>query len=418
MLEKTVLDCGLTILSEYRPELPSFALSYSLRSGSRTETPQNNGIHHLIEHMMFKGSQRYDLKQIARISDQLGGNLNAFTSKEITQFYLKAIDERFELGFGILTDIILNATFPGEEFFKEINVVLQEIKESEDTPDTHAFEIFYEQIFENNPLGYPISGREDQVLLFTQDMAFKFYKKKYNPENLVLAAVGNLDHYSLVKEARGYFSGFRAKLPADFSFKKPEMVFGTAVKEKESLKQTYVIIGFKGIPVVSPIRYKFLLMNEILGSGMSSRLFQKIREEKGLAYTVHSFLDFYLDNGLLIVYSIVEAEKINDYLQSVKEEINLLKQKGVSKEELSRAKDHLKSSIILALESNAAKMSFNVSQDLFLKRELKINEILENINETTVHDINKLLEIHLNLDQVAMLLYGNVQKERYQNFTF
>ena len=418
MLEKTVLDCGLTILSEYRPELPSFALSYSLRRGSRTEIPQNNGIHHLVEHVMFKGSQNYDLKQIARISDQLGGNLNAFTGKEITQFYLRAVDERFKLSFDILTDIILNATFPEEEFFKEINVIVQEIKETEDTPDSHAFEIFYEQVFENNPLGYPIAGKQDQVLLLTQEEAFQFYKKKYSPEYLVLSAAGNIDHYSLVKEARDYFSGFRTKLPVDFSFKKPEMTFKTVVQSRETIKQTYVLIGFEGISVVSPVRTKFLLMNEILGSGMSSRLFQKIREEKGLAYTVYSFPDFFLDTGLLVVYSIVEAEKVNEYLKSVRAVIHEMKQKGISKEELLRAKDHLKSSIILGLESNMAKMRFNVNQDLYLKRELKINEIIEDINETTVKDINKLLEIHLNMDRTALLLYGNVEEEKYRNVVF
>jgi predicted Zn-dependent peptidase len=317
-----------------------------------------------------------------------------------------------------LTDIILNATFPEEEFFKEINVIVQEIKETEDIPDSHAFEIFYQQMFDQNPLGYPISGKQDQVLLLTQEAAFQFYKKKYSPENMVLSAAGNIDHYSLVKEAQDHFLGFRTKLPVDFSFKKPEMVCGTVVRNRESIKQAYVLIGFEGIPVVSPVRIKFLLMNEILGSGMSSRLFQKIREEKGLAYTVHSFLDFFLDTGLLVVYSIVEAEKVDEYLQSVKAVIQEMKQKGISKEELLRAKDHLKSSIILGLESNMAKMRFNVNQDLFFKRELKINEILEEINETSIHDIKKLLDVHLNMNQAALLLYGNVNEEKYRDFIF
>jgi predicted Zn-dependent peptidase len=418
MLEKTVLDCGLTILSEYRPELPSFSISYSLRSGSRTETTHNNGIHHLVEHVMFKGSQNYDLKQIARISDQLGGNLNAFTGKEITQFYLTAIDERFKLSFDLLTDIIVNATFPEEEFFKEINVIVQEIKETEDTPDSHAFEIFYQQVFEDNPLGFPISGKQDQVLLLTQEEAFQFYKKKYSPENLVLSAAGNIDHYTLVKEAQNYFSGFRRKLPVDFSFRKPDISFKTVAKNRETIKQTYVLIGFRGVSIVSPIRIKFLLMNEILGSGMSSRLFQRIREEKGLAYTIHSFLDFFLDTGLIVVYSIVEAEKVSEYLESVRSVIQEMKQKGISKEELGRAKDHLKSSIILGLESNMSKMRFNVNQDLFLKRELKINELLEDINETSVKDINKLLDVHLNIDRASLLLYGNVNEEKYRNHVF
>jgi len=418
MVEKTVLDSGLTIISEFRPELPSFALSYSLKSGSRSETSEINGVHHLIEHMQFKGTEKYDLKMIAQISDRLGGSFNAYTGKEITQFYLKVIDEKIKTAFDLISEVVLKPTFPDDEFFKEKNIVLQEIKEAEDNPDTFAFEIFYKNVFENNALGFPISGLEDQVSLFDRDKVFLYYRKKYLPENLILAATGNIDHYTFVEMAKQYFDGFGKKLPSGFSFKKPDFNFRTYIKKNQSLNQVYVIIGFQGIAKGSPLRYKFLLLNEILGSGMSSRLFQKIREEKGLAYTISSFLDGYKDSGIHIIYSIIEPAKIDEYLLAVRGEILNLKKKGINRDELERAKDHLKSSIILGLENNVAKMRFNVNQELYLEHDIKLNEIIENINGVDCDDIKILLETFLDIEEAAVLFYGNIDEGKFENFRF
>jgi predicted Zn-dependent peptidase len=184
MVEKTVLPCGLTVISENFPEFPSFALSYSLKSGSRAENPAINGVHHMVEHMLFKGSRNYDLKQIADISDRLGGRLNAFTSKEITQYYIKSIDEKLAESFALLSDIVFHSTFPQDEFAKEKNVIIQEIKEADDNPETNAFETFYEKIYAGNALGYPIGGREKQVAEMKCDQAFAFYRANYVPENM------------------------------------------------------------------------------------------------------------------------------------------------------------------------------------------------------------------------------------------
>jgi predicted Zn-dependent peptidase len=418
MVEKTILDCGLTIISEFRPELPSFALSFTLKSGSRTETTHINGIHHLIEHMLFKGTEKYDLRMIAQISDRLGGSLNAFTGKEITQIYLKVIDEKIQSAFNLLSEVVLKPTFPDGEFYKEKNVVLQEIKEADDNPETVAFETFFKKLFENNALGSPISGTEDQVTLFDRDGVFAYYQNKYLPENLILAAAGNIDHYSFVELARQYFSGYRKKIPSGFSFQKSDLNLGTFIKKNQNLNQVYVILGFQGIAKGSPLRYKFLLLNEILGSGMSSRLFQKIREEKGLAYTISSFLDGYKESGVHIIYSIIEPAKIMEYLQAVQEEILNLKKRGIDKEELERAKDHLKSSIILGLEDNGAKMRFNVNQELYLEREIKLNEIIENINGVGCDDIKILLDTFLDIEETAILFYGNIDEGKYENFRF
>jgi predicted Zn-dependent peptidase len=358
---------------------------------------------------MFKGNQKYDLKQIADISDRMGGKLNALTSKEITQFYIKAVDEHLKQSFDLLTQMVINSTFPGEEFLKEKGVTIQEIHEAEDNPDTNAFETFYEKIFAGNGLAYPVGGLAESVSSFERDIVYDFYKKTYTPDNLVLAAVGKVKHRELVDLAANAFKDFPRQKPKELSFQTPTFNYQTSSKINASLKQVYVIIGVNGIPIVSPQKNKFMILNDILGAGMSSRLFQKIREEKGLAYTVSSFNDAYLDCGTHLTYSVVEPGNVNEYLNAVKEEITRLKTGGITKDELMRARDSIKSAIILALESRVSKMRFNVNNELFQKREITTQEIVDDINNTTINEINQLFKDYFNLEKMAVFFYGAVQ---------
>jgi predicted Zn-dependent peptidase len=406
MVEKTVLPCGLTIISEKFPEFPSFALSYTLKSGSRAETVATNGIHHLIEHMLFKGSKHYDLKQIADMADRLGGQLNAFTGKEITQYYIKSIDEKLTASFHLLSDIVLNSTFPEDEFLKEKNVIIQEIREAEDNPDSNAFETFYEKIYKNNALGYPIGGREKQLARLQRGQVFDFYREQYVPENLLLSAVGNIQHRELIELAGDFFSHFPAQPARDFKFAKASFQPQRFFKKNNSLNQCYVITAMDSIPMVSPFRHPFMIMNNILGSGMSSRLFQSIREERGLAYSVSSFIDSYLECGIQIIYAIIEPDKIDSYLLAVESEIGLLKKEGIRQDELERAKDHIKSSIILNLENNVSKMSFNTNQELYFKKKQEVAAIIAEINAATIADINSFCRQYLNLERAALFTYG------------
>jgi len=406
MVEKTVLPCGLTIISEKFPEFPSFALSYTLKSGSRAETAATSGIHHLIEHMLFKGSKNYDMKQIADMADRLGGRLNAFTGKEITQVYIKSIDEKLAASFHLLSDIVLNSIFPEEEFLKEKNVIIQEIREAEDNPDSNAFETFYEKIYEDNGLGYPIGGKEKQLARLERRQAFGFYRGKYVPENLLLSAAGNIEHRELVELASGFFSRYPTRPAQDFSFARASFRPSHFFKKNGSLNQSYVIAALDSISLLSPFRHPFMLMNDILGSGMSSRLFQSIREDKGLAYTVSSFIDSYLECGIQIIYAVIEPGKTAAYLQAVENEIDLLKKEGVRSDELERAKDHIKSSIILSLENNVAKMGFNTNQELYFKKELEVASIIAEINAASCDTINGFCRQYLNLDRAAIFTYG------------
>ncbi len=416
MVKKTILDSGLVIISEYIPAFPSFALSYTLRNASRSETKKNNGIYHLIEHMVFKGTHINDQKKIADISDRLGGHLNAFTGKEITQYYLKAIDEKLHESFHLLTDIIRNSTFPEDEFIKEKNVVIQEIKESEDNPDTFAFETFYEELFKKNGLGYPIAGKEDVVAGFKRDDVFDYYQKNYAPDNLVLGAVGNVDHDELVKLATEAFKDCPPRKPRPFAFNQPAFHFETLCKNNDSLQQVYAITGFKATSAIDTNRHRFAILNDILGGGLSSRLHQEIRENRGLAYTVSSFTDNYLDCGIHIVYSVVENDKIEEYLDAVKTEILRLKKDGITDEELNRSRDHIKASVVLSLESTLSLMRYHVNQELNLQREVTVKEIIDNINATTKDDIHQLIDEYLDLDNAFILLYGDIDEKMSYSF--
>jgi len=417
MVERTVLDSGLVVISEFQPHSPSFSLSYSLRTGSRNESLSSIGIHHFVEHMIFKGSHQYDMKAIADISDRLGGSLNAFTGKEITQYYIKAVDGKLKESFDLLTDIVMNSVFLTGEFDKEKGVLLQEIKESDDDPDTFVFERFYESVFGRNGLAYPIGGKEEQVAAFTRDMVYDFYRKTYTPPNLLLAAVGNVQHRELVELAKQAFAAFPQQEPGRFDFQAPDFHWGSFSGRNKSLKQLYTVIGFAGVATASPVRYEFMIMNDILGGGMSSRLFQSMREEKGLAYTVNSFLDAYLECGIHLVYAILDPAHLDEYLAGVKAEIFRLQQEGISKVDLERACDHTKASILLSLESNTAKMRFNVNQDFFFGRELTVEEIIRDIDRLTVADINRVCRDYLDWQKATLFLYGDLpagKKSRYR----
>lgn len=418
MIEKTVLDSGLVVLSENIPVFPSFSLSFTLRNGSRAETTETNGIHHLIEHMVFKGSKNYNLKQIADISDRLGGQLNAFTSKEITQYYIKAIDEKLNDSFALLTDMVFESTFPQDEYIKERNVAVQEIKESEDSPETFAFETFYEDIYKTNGLGFPIAGKADVVAEFDPDMVFNYYKNQYSPDNFVLAAVGKVEHQKLADMAQNFFKHYPKRSPRAFSFEPPVFYPRSFAKSNRSLKQIYVILGFDSMPIISPLRHRFSILSDIVGGGMSSRLFQKIREEHGLAYTVSSFADSYLDCGLHLIYSVVDKEKVPEYLDAVKQEIVLLKKNGITQDELDRSRDHMKSSVLLSMENSVSRMRFHVNNELNLQREITMEEIVEDINRAGVRDFDEIIANELNLEKTALFLYGDISQKAAKKNSF
>jgi len=410
MLEKTIHRTGLTILSYYNPLLPSFALSYTLKQGSRAETKENSGINHFIEHMLFKGTEKYNLKDIAQISDRLGGSLNAYTGKETTQFYIKAIDEKFDSAFNLLSDMVLNSVFPEDEFYKEKNVILQELKESSDNPDSHSFEIFYENFFLDNSLGLPIGGTETSVSLMKRETVYKYYKNHYKPSNLILTVSGNIKHKTILRAVDELFEDFSNNEVLSIDFKQINMNFSPIINIRD-LKQLYVIIGFKGLPSNSPLRYSFMVANDILGSGMSSRLFQKVREEKGLAYTINSFPDSFIEDGILMIHSIIAPENIERYFKAISNELSKLVKNGITDDELERSKDHIKSSAILGLENNTTRMQFLVNQEIYNREKIEIKDIIRKIENLKKENINNIFSSILNFNKNTFLCYGDTKTD-------
>ncbi len=413
-MTRTVLKCGLTIIHEYIPTFPSFSMSYTLKSGSRAENRDNMGIHHVIEHMLFKGTEKYSLKDIAEMSDRMGGSLNAFTGKEITQYFLKAMDEQYDMAFDLLTDIVVNSEFTEEEFVKEKSVIIQELKESEDNPDMYSFELFYEKTFNENGLGWPIGGIEKVVAGFTRDYAWDLYKKLYVPSNLILTLCGNIELDRVVASAEKAFAGFAEALPSTFEFEKPEAEKGNYLIQKDSIQQGYLLLGLPGISAASADKYSFMVMNDILGAGMSSRLFQRIREDLGLAYTISTFPDSFCDTGLQIVYGIVEPDRVEDCVKEILKEIGKLRKDGIEERELLRSREHIKASILLGLESNSAKMRFFTNQELYQEKPMELEQLIREIDSITVEKVNSVIERYLDTERMIKFCYGDCS--RIKNF--
>ncbi len=415
-MEKTKLKSGLTIITERYSQFPSFALSYTLKSGSRNEKEHNNGIHHLIEHMLFKGSNEYSQKEIAEISDRLGGRMNAFTSREITQYYIKSINEKLPESFNLLSDIVFNSNFDEIEFEKEKSVICQEIKEGDDNPDSKVFEYFYKDIFGNSGIGLPIAGTIQSVSEFSRGSVFDKYGTLYIPANIILCCVGSVSHKDIVSLAEKKFPKVYDKVKNGIKDCKPSFASGTFIHRNRNIKQVYSVIGFESIPITSPKRYAYMILNDILGAGMSSRLFQKIREDKGLAYTVNSFIDSYDSFGIHMIYAITDSGKITDYLNAIKDEVTILKKNGISKEELHKSKDHIKSSLVLSLENNVSKMRFFLNGELYFNKKRNIDDMIGKIDKIGLKDINEILENYPNTDRVSTVLYGNIPENEPFDF--
>jgi len=417
-LKKTILKSGLIVLTEEYSQFPSFALSYTVKSGSKNEKGSDNGIHHLIEHMLFKGSNEYSQKGIAEISDRLGGRMNAFTSREITQYYIKSINEKLQESFNLLSDIVFNSNPDEIEFEKEKSVICQEIKEGDDSPDSKVFDFFYKDIFGNSGIGLPIAGTIQSVSGLSRDFAYKRYKELYIPKNTILCCVGSVSHKDIVSLAEEKFLKVSKIKKHKFKNHKPSFSPRIFIHRNQSIKQIYSVIGFESIPITNSKRYNYMILNDILGAGMSSRLFQKIREDRGLAYTISSFIDSYDMFGIHMIYAITDSGKIPDYLNAVRNELTILKKKGISKEELQKSKDHIKSSLILSLENNVSKMRFFLDGELYFKEKRNLDNIIGKIDKISVKDINGILDNYPDTNRISITLYGDISENESLNFNF
>jgi len=408
-IRRTRLPNGLLVLTESIPHVRSVSMGVWIDSGSRDESLVLNGISHFVEHMVFKGTTSRSAHQFAREADAIGGNLDAFTGKESICFNIKVLDENIAPALDLLTDLVLHPTFTPEDIAREQGVILEEIKMDEDNPDYLVHETFTQNFWKGNSLGRPILGTTKTVASFTQQIVFDFYASRFTPRNMVFSAAGHLDHDTFVAQVADHFSGLAAstdtplaKLPAPATY--PHIT----LKRKKSLEQVQLCLGVPAPPVDSPYRYAVYLLNTMLGGGMSSRLFQAIREDKGLAYSIYSETNPFRDTGCLAIYAGTSAEKTPEVLRLTIEELRRLKEAPVPEAELKRAKDQLKSNIVLGLESSSARMSNLARQEMYFGRFFSVDDIITEVDAVDAVAVQALAQQLFRPEAIALTVLGNL----------
>ncbi len=385
---KTILDNGITILSDRIDAVRSVAVGVWVRTGSRYEKRPENGIAHFLEHMMFKGTRKRTPLKIAQSLESLGGSLNAYTSKEITCYFSSALDTHLRQSVEVLADMVCNSVFPEKEIKREQFVVLEEIKSVKDTPEDHIFDIFYEKMFPESAIGRPILGREESVNDFQRDNVLNFWQRFYTPENIIIAASGNLEHQKLINLVNKYFHFNSHATVAD-----PEPAHADQNKSyvlNQAINQAHLCIGGKGIHYTSQDRIALLVLNAYLGGGMSSRLFQNLREKRGLAYSVYSFAEFYSDIGIFGVYLGTDLAKMDTAKDLIYREFQILRERRLSPGILKKVKDQLKGNLVLGLEGTSRRMSRIAKNELYFGEYLSIDTLIDQIDLVSSDNINRL----------------------------
>ena len=385
-IRKDAFQNGLVLVTERMTTLRSVALGVWLKQGSRHETEDENGISHFIEHLLFKGTETRTAKDIALIVDSVGGQMDAFTTKEYTCFYFKVLDEHVDIAIDLLADIVRHPKFVPEEIEKERKVIYEEIKMVDDSPDELVYDLWSASFWRGHPLGRPIQGTRETVSGLGPDRLLRYFRDSYQPRNLLITAAGNLDHERLAGMIRGAF----ASLPnrnEPVRVTPPAVSAEVVVREKKDLGQLHLCLGVPCFAQDDRRRYQEYVFNTLLGGTMSSRLFQRIREERGLAYSVFSSVNSFLDTGSLMVYAATSPESGREVVDLILEEFRRLKQEPVGDHELQMAKDHLKGSLMLSLESSSSRMSNLARQEFYFGRQYTVNEILQGVDGVTRDEV-------------------------------
>jgi predicted Zn-dependent peptidase len=401
------LENGLVVVTEKVSHVRSVSFGVFLRSGSRHEAIDQHGLTHFIEHALFKGTRKRSAAQIAAEADALGGNLDAFTGREIVGYHDKVLDQHLPRAIELIADLVTSPTFDPAELGKERKVILEEIKMVEDTPDDIIFDIFCESFYPNHALGRPILGTKESLKTFNRAKTQAWYDEIYSPENLVFAAAGNLNHQDVIRLAGDYFGG----LPSRGALKpSPEPVPSPSVilRHKAELEQSHLVIGAPCPSLVSEDRYVANILSAILGGGMSSRLFQSIREDKGLVYTVFSSVTPFRDCGYLNIYAAASTDQLHETINATVEELRRIKEGPVTEDELRRNKDQLKSSLMLSLESTSSRMSALAQQEMTFGRFISPDEIIEGVDAVTADDITRLANDIFQSKALAITVLGDL----------
>lgn len=408
MYNKTVLDNGIRIVTEEITHVRSVSLGVWVESGSRYENSSVNGIAHFIEHMLFKGTATRSAFDIAFAIDSVGGVMNAFTGKELTSFYVKIPDYHVAMAIDLLADIFQNSLFDLEEVNKEKLVVLQEIHMLEDTPDEYIHDFFGQKFWDTHPLGLSILGTRESVQGIQRENIIDFFTGRYSGDNLIITAAGNLEHGTFVELIKKAFGSIGKKHREKRTV--PTHITSKVFTLEKDLEQMHAMMGTLAPSTTSESRYAAFLMNTILGGSMSSKLFQEVREKRGLAYSIHSFLIPYKDTGMLGIYFGTSEDKLNDVIKLVMNELNKLCDETLPDSEIRDAKEQMKGNFLLSMESTDVRMTRLAKNEIYFMRNIEFDEVVNNIDEVSKEQVLDLARDIFRPEFISMAVLGRVSR--------
>jgi predicted Zn-dependent peptidase len=406
-LRRTVLPNGLIVLTERMEYLRSVAMGVWVKSGSRCEPAETNGISHFVEHMLFKGTRSRSAQHIAREMDSIGGNLDAFTSKETICFNVKSLANHVPIALDVLADMVLNPVFASTEIERERGVILEEIKTDEDNPDTLVLELFTQNFWKDHPLGKPILGTSATVARLDQQKLFTYHGGRFSGSNMVFSAAGNLEHDQFVDAVAAKFSSLAGGDPLTEQ-SAPQASARILLRHKKALEQVQICLGVPAPPITDDNRYATLILNTVLGAGMSSRLFQTIREERGMVYSIYSDLSPYRDTGALCVYAGTGVGKSLEVVDLILAEFRKLKEDLLPADELTRAKDQLKGNILMGLESSTSRMANLARQEMYFHQFFSAEEVIARIDAVEAPQVQAMAQRLFDPDRIAVTLLGRL----------
>lgn len=406
MYKTKKLNNGLTIIAEEIPYLKSISMGIWFRSGIKTEENYIDGVSHFIEHMMFKGTKNRTSKQLVAEIENLGGVINAFTGRECTCYYVRLLDEHLNIGIDILSDMILNSKFDEKDIEREKSVIIEELKMYEDSPEDLTYDILLEKVYNNKGIGKNILGSKESIKSMNRDAILDYFEKFYVPENAVLSICGNFDFEETVKLIEDKFENWHGEKP-DYNLQN-EIFNPCIVKKDRDYEQTNLAICFEceNIGSSSNDVYAIDIINNVLGGSSTSRLFQRIREDEGLVYSIYSEQEFYREKGELGIYASMSTENLEDVYRLVKEEIISLNKNGITEEELNNSKEQLKGEFMLGMESTESRMNAIGKYMLITGKVETLEDVIEGLNSITMEDINRVIKDVLDIDKMGVCVVG------------
>ncbi len=407
MVYKKILSNGIRVVAEKMTSVKSVSIGLWVNVGSRDEEPEEHGMSHFLEHMFFKGTKKRSARDIAREIDAIGGELNAFTSRESTTFYAKVLDEHLPQAIDLLSDNFHSSKFDPREIEREKQVVIEEIKMVEDDPEDYVHDLYIKDIWKGNPLSRPILGTVKTVSSINRKKILRFLKRTYDPREIVIAVAGRFDPTSLMTLLEESFGEYNPKKTALQPRQPPKITPHFQVK-KRKLEQVHICIGTPGLKQGHPDRYALYVMNNILGGGVSSRLFQEVRERRGWAYTIYSYPSSYQDGGLLTIYAGASVQNAPRVIDRIIKELKKLKKKGVEALELERSKNHIKGNLMLSMESTSSRMSKLAKDEIYFGRSFTFRDIIREINKVSLEQVRQLSGTLFDSEALSLTALGKI----------